>query len=96
MTPTATLKQPREIDSVLLRVPTALRERAAQEASEINLSQNAFILNSLLFGVLVFGERKYVGKPKNIGDLTDEIDRAFSTGETLAAFHTKDWQEVEG
>jgi hypothetical protein len=91
----STAKQPKETDSVLLRVPTALRELAAKEASEIDVSQNAFITNSLLFGVLVFGERKYVGHPKNLLSLVDEIDRAFKGQDAaLSAFHAQDWREV--
>ena len=94
-TVTMTVKQPKETDSVLVRVPTALRELAAREASENDLSQNAFITNSLLFGVLVFGERKYVGQPKNLLNLVEEIDRSYQSGDAaLSAFHAKDWQEV--
>lgn len=89
-------KRPKETDSVLLRVPAALREVAAAQADEHGLSQNAFITNSLLFGVLAFGEREYVGQPRNINALINEIDRALAENDAaMNAFHTQDWVEVE-
>jgi hypothetical protein len=89
-------KRPRETDNVLLRVPTALRELAAKEASDQNMSQNAFITNSLLFGILAFGERRYVGKPQNVTALIDEIDRSYNENDAVVgAFHSQDWLEVE-
>jgi len=89
-------KRLKETDNVLVRVPAALRELAAKEASGQNISQNAFITNSLLFGVLVFGERKYVGKPKNVQALVREIDRAHKENDAaVGAFNSQDWAEIE-
>lgn len=89
-------KRQKETDNVLLRVPTALRELVAKEATEQKMSQNTFITNSLLFGVLVFGERTYVGKPQNVLALVNEIERAYSESDAIVgAFHSQDWAEVE-
>lgn len=95
VTPSLT-KRLKEIDNVLLRVPSALRELAAEQASSHSLSQNAFITNSLLFGVLVYGEKKYVGHPDNVIALVTEIDKALEADDAvMTAFHSQDWKEVE-
>jgi hypothetical protein len=89
-------RQVKDTDSFLLRVPTALREMAAEQASSQHMSQNAFITNSLLFGVLVYGERKYIGSPENLLALVAEIDRALKEDDAaMNAFNTRDWQELE-
>ncbi len=89
-------KQHREIENVLLRVPSKLRGLVSEQASDIGLSQNAFMTNSILFGVLVYGERPYVGDPENLLFLVREIDRAHKELDgAVGGFHSQDWAEIE-
>jgi len=88
-------KRPKDIENVLVRVPASLRGLVADEATEMGLSQNAFITNFLLFGVLVYGERQYVGDPQNLIFLVNEIERAYQENDAaIGGFSDQDWAEV--
>lgn len=91
-----TESRPKEVDNVLLRVPSGLRKRIAEVADEENLSQNTFMTTSLLLAILAHDPPK-IGEPQNLMALLAEIDRAAATdsGVAIGAFHVKDWEDVE-
>ncbi len=93
--PTTEVKGPKEVENVLLRIPTTLRDAVADQASKTGVSQNAYITNSLLFGTLIYGQREYMGEPDNLRALSREIDRAIAENDAaMGAFHSKDWDEL--
>jgi len=90
-----TLNDPRDIDSVLLRVPSGLRRRVKETAKDQNVSQNTYITASLLFSAIVVGVLPRLGIPKNFQVLLVEMDRAAAESDAvLSGLHEKDWAEV--
>lgn len=86
----------KDVDSVLLRVPTGLRRVIVDEAKGQRVSQNTYITASLLYSAVVFGELPHVGMPKNLLMLLTEIDKAVRENDAvLHAFHEKDWEDVK-
>jgi hypothetical protein len=86
----------REVDSVLVRMPSRVRQRVAEIAHSADISQNTFYAAAALEWVLVRGEIPRVGSPQNLMLLFEEITLAVQTGEpVVGAFQANDWAEVE-
>lgn len=90
-----TIQDPRDTDSVLIRVPAGLRRRVQDEAKDLDISQNTFITASLLHSTVVFGRLPYVGMPQVLALLLDEMDRVAEANDVLLlALNEKDWNSV--
>jgi hypothetical protein len=90
-----TIQDPRDVDNVLLRVPSGLRRRVVAEAKGQKVSQNTVITSSLLYQAVVFGALPRVGMPKNVVMLLAEMDKAIEDDDAvLGALNEKDWGDV--
>jgi hypothetical protein len=89
-----TVEDPRDVDSILLRLPAALRKRVMESAKGQKVSQNTYITAWLLSAV-AFGEIKRLGIPHNLVSLLAEMDKAAATIDTvLLGFNERDWVDV--
>ncbi len=89
-----TVEDPRDMDSILLRLPAALRKRVMESAKGQKVSQNTYITAWLLSAV-AFGEISRLGIPRNLVSLLTEMDKAASTADTaLLGFNEKDWIDL--
>jgi hypothetical protein len=89
-----TVQDPRDVDSILLRVPAALRKRVMESARGQKVSQNTYITAWLLTAVAV-GEMTRLGIPRNLLTLLAEMDRAAGASDTvLLGFNVQDWVEM--
>lgn len=90
-----TAQDPRDVDNVLVRVPSGLRRRVAAEAKDQKVSQNTVITSSLLYQAVVFGELPRMGLPRNLVMLLDEMDKAAKENDAvLGALNEQDWADV--
>lgn len=89
--------RPKDVDSVLLRLPAGLREKVATAAKTVNVSQNALITASVLLSTVAWGECPTIGRWENVRVLMTEIDKAAASedGVVLGAFSRPDWDDVE-
>lgn len=89
-----TVQDPRDIDSILLRVPAALRKKVMESAKGQHVSQNTYITAWLLTAV-AFGEISRLGIPRNLLSLLSEMDKAALVSDTvLLGFNDKDWSDL--
>ncbi len=96
MTATA-FARPKEMDSVLLRIPAELKEFAATTAQEENISANTLYSAGVLHASFLYGVLPHVvGHPDNLLALATELDRAASTGDPVfGALHVSDWEQAQ-
>jgi hypothetical protein len=88
-------QDPRDVDSILLRVPAGLRRRVVEKAKATGLSQNAFITASMLHSAVVFGELPDVGIPANAVVLFADMSRAVAEKDAvLMTVDERDWSDV--
>lgn len=87
--------RPKEIDSVLLRIPAELKELASAIAQEEKVSANAVYTAGILYATVIYGQQLHLALPENLKKLVAEIDQSTSAGEPLVgAFTTQDWSQV--
>ena len=89
----ATVSKPRDVDSVLLRLPASVKQRAAAIAQSQNVSQNAFFATAVLTSAIMFGPVPELGSPENLRVLIEGIDEALKDDfPVIGAFHRNDWE----
>lgn len=87
--------RPKEIDSVLLRIPAELKEQASAIAQGEKVSANAVYMAGILYATVIYGQQLHLGVPENIKRLVAEIDQSSSTNQPLVgAFNAADWSQV--
>jgi hypothetical protein len=87
--------RPKEIDSVLLRIPAELKELASAIALEEKVSANAVYTAGILYATIIYGQQLHIGVPDNLKRLISEIDQSVQVDQPLVgAFNISDWNEV--
>ncbi len=86
---------PRDVDTLLWRGSSELRNWIQRSASTQDVSQNAVMTAALLIASVLDEVPKY-GPPKNVLKLLDEIESALSANLMVSGiFHIDDWASTQ-
>ena len=86
----------RDVDSVLWRGSSELRNWIAHAAHEKDVSRNAVMTAALLVAAMLDGVPK-LGPPRNVLKILDEIETALGSGALVwGHLHIEDWSHAQG